>query len=460
MIAYRVMRAFLRSLIGVFYRQVEVVGLENVPAEGPVIFAGNHPNSLHDPMLIIALSGRIVRFAAKDVLFESAFLRPFLRSLGAVPIARRSDHGGGDVDNTKAFEALFGVLASGGAMGIFPEGLSHDDAQLARLKTGAARIALGVAAAHPGVEPRIVPCGLNYVTPKRFRSRVLLSFGPPIAIGEERVRAFRADERGAVRQLTAELEAALRALTINAEDWATLRVLDGVRRLYQPDRVTLEQRAELSRRFNEVYPKVKDHPEVRAIYGEVEEYLERLRALGLSDRDLRRRIGGREIAAKIASDAALLFVWLPLALPGLPVFLPLLGSIRLLGPRLSPRKDVVATTKLVLGMVTTLLILAALTVLVALAHGPLAGALTAVLLLVSFHATIRVLERGSAVRRLLGTLVRLFGLRREIEALRAERARLEERVVRAVERFRPPDMVPLFPREPASALVGPLEDRV
>lgn len=451
MIAYRAMRAFLRSLTGVFYRQVEVVGAEHVPAEGPVIFAGNHPNSLHDPMLIIAGTDRLVHFAAKDVLFESAFLRPFLKSLGAVPIARKSDHGGGELDNSKAFEALFAVLAQGGAMGIFPEGLSHDEAQLAKLKTGAARIALGVAATFPGVEPKIVPSGLNYVHPKRFRSRVLLAFGPPITITASDVEAFRRDERAAVRSLTDRIDAALRSLTINGSDWETVRVLDGVRRLYQPEQITLEERAELARRFNDVYPRVKDEPEVRSIYQQVSAYLERLREVGLTDRDLRRNIGKLEIFGKIFWHLVLMFFWLPLALPGVPLFLPLLFSIRLLGPRLSPRKDVVATTKLVLGLVTTLLMMGGLALLVGWFFGVPWGLLTGLMLFFSFKATLRILERGHALRRLVRTLMRLIALGREREELLKERARLEALVVSAVDRFRPADMAPLFPREPAIA---------
>ena len=81
---YSWLRAFLRLVVSVFFRQLEVVGLEHVPDGGPVIFAGNHPNSLIDPLLIVVSCGRVVRFAAKDVLFRSRFLRPVLR--GRVPL--------------------------------------------------------------------------------------------------------------------------------------------------------------------------------------------------------------------------------------------------------------------------------------------------------------------------------------------------------------------------------------
>ncbi|MBL8743466.1 MAG: 1-acyl-sn-glycerol-3-phosphate acyltransferase, partial [Myxococcales bacterium] len=126
--AYRILRWFLRLIARAFFRQIEVVGLDNIPVDphtnapaGGVIFAGNHPNSLLDPVLIITTCGRRVSFAAKDTLFKSRLLKLVLDGLGAVPIARRDDHGAGKpLDNDKAFEAMFEVLGRGEAIGIFP----------------------------------------------------------------------------------------------------------------------------------------------------------------------------------------------------------------------------------------------------------------------------------------------------------------------------------------------------
>jgi hypothetical protein len=62
---------------------------------------------------------------------------------------------------------------------------------------------------------------------------------------------------------------------------------------------------------------------------------------------------------------------------------------------------------------------------------------------------VRVLERGARLGHLLAATVRVLTLGREVDALARERAALEEEVVRAVDRFRPADMVPLFPRAPS-----------
>ena len=131
---YRTLRGFIRTSLAIFFRQIEVVGNEHIPEEGvfPVIFAGNHPNSLLDPALVIATSGRVVHFAAKDTLFKTPPMRALLLGLGAVPVARRDDHGGSSVDNSAMFDQLFAVLANGKSVGIFPEGLSHDESQPSR----------------------------------------------------------------------------------------------------------------------------------------------------------------------------------------------------------------------------------------------------------------------------------------------------------------------------------------
>jgi 1-acyl-sn-glycerol-3-phosphate acyltransferase len=448
MLVYRILARFLRLVARVFFRQIEVVGLEHVPkeGEGPLVFAGNHPNSLVDPVLIIAFCGRIVHFAAKDVLFRNRLLRMVLRGLGAVPIARRVDHPEGPLSNESAFEALFGVLGEGRAMGIFPEGLSHEASELGRLKTGAARVALGVCARHPDLTVRIVPCGLSYIHRRRFRSRVLLQFGRPIEITTERVANWRVDEQAAARALTADLERALRGLTINAADWETLRVLDGVRRLYQPERISIPERVELARRFNDVYPRVKDDPEVVAIVAGVRAYQQRLDDLGLTDADLRRRIGPLEAFGLLVRQLVLALVWLPLAVPGVVLHAPILSLAALAGERLTPRKDVIATTKLVAGLLGALVLFSAIIVWVSWRYGLLVGACTLAFLIVSGYATLRILDRSGSVRRLAATLPRLYRLRAEIAALTHERDRLEANVVGAVDRLRPADMVPLFPR--------------
>jgi 1-acyl-sn-glycerol-3-phosphate acyltransferase len=107
------------------------------------------------------------------------------------------------------------ALERGGCVVIFPEGISFHDSHINELRTGAARIALGVAAHTSGrVRPRMVPCGLNYSNPRRFRSRVLLNYGPGLHITDAMIETFRVRPGDAVRDLTAAMADALRAVCL------------------------------------------------------------------------------------------------------------------------------------------------------------------------------------------------------------------------------------------------------
>lgn len=448
MIAYRLVQLLLKAAVEVFFRTIHVVGTEHVPAEGgrPVLFVGNHPNSLIDPVLIVATGGRIVHFAAKDKLFAFP-LGLVLRALGAVPIARKMDHGDDPKrDNSSAFDAMYKVLAEGRSVGIFPEGLSHDRSQLQRMRSGAARVALDMALRHPEADLAVVPCGLTYVHRKRFRSRVLVQYGPPLEIGGDEVAHWQEDSVQAARALTERIEGALRGLTVNAQDWDTLRVLDGCRRLYQPPRIPLEHRVELARRFCEVYETVQDEPDVKDAFTRIARFLDDLDDAGLSDRDLVSELGGQHLAARAASNLARLCVWAPLALPGAPIHVPVLALVHWAGVRFAPRKDVIGTSRLMMGLLAALAAYVLLPVAAGLWWGLPAGLVAAVLLPLSGYATVRVLERGVSLSRLLRTAWSALQLGRTLSVLRAEREALEALVIDIVQRRLPEDMEPLFPQ--------------
>src|SRR5439155_1224675 len=173
-------RAFFRGLFGlvlrIFFRRIEISGLERVPREGPVIFVLNHPNGLIDPGFLLCLAPRRVSFLAKAPLFRMPVIGIFCRAFEAIPVHRRQDEGSDPSHNRETFETARAVLARGGAIAICPEGKSHSDPKLRPLKTGAARIALGAAAALTGPAPiRIVPAGLYYRAKRTVRYEAALA---------------------------------------------------------------------------------------------------------------------------------------------------------------------------------------------------------------------------------------------------------------------------------------------
>jgi 1-acyl-sn-glycerol-3-phosphate acyltransferase len=214
--------ALLRSLAGLalrwFYRRIDVEGLDRLPSKAPTLLVVNHPNALIDALLVGCAIPRRVTLTAKATLFQNPLLARFLGWVGVVPLVRASDVrdiGGSaaPVDpnrNARAFGALRRVLHRGGAVVIFPEGISHDNPSLAPLRTGAARIALD-ARDEAGVRNlQIVPIGLTFERKDAPRSRVVVQIGHPISLDE-----WHADDDSPVIALTHEIETRLRAVTLN-----------------------------------------------------------------------------------------------------------------------------------------------------------------------------------------------------------------------------------------------------
>src|SRR5437867_11870956 len=92
----RIICAILRLALRVYFRRIEVTGLENVPRDSPVIFVLNHPNALVDPAFLLCLAPRPVAFIAKAPLFRMPVIRYLVRALDSLPADREQD-GGEDV---------------------------------------------------------------------------------------------------------------------------------------------------------------------------------------------------------------------------------------------------------------------------------------------------------------------------------------------------------------------------
>jgi glycerol-3-phosphate O-acyltransferase / dihydroxyacetone phosphate acyltransferase len=249
---YHLLRWLSAIALRWFYREIEIVGRERIPTEGPVMLAVNHPNALVDALSVVYLVPRRITLTAKATLFEVPVLGSLMRRLGIVPLRRAADEVKRDPArpvptsrNAQAFDAMLDALESGQAVLIFPEGISHSEPHLSRLRTGLARVALR-ARDERGVRGlAIVPMGLVFEQKWRARTRVFAHVGEPIEMdtwqppGEERDHP--------VDTLTTEVDRRLRASTLNfatADEAAWVltlsRILSGVfdepRPLGAPDR--------------------------------------------------------------------------------------------------------------------------------------------------------------------------------------------------------------------------------
>lgn len=213
----RILYAIAVVAVRGLFRTVEVVGLERIPRDRPVLIVANHFNGAIDALMLVTALRRVPRFVAKATLWNVMIARPFLALAGLVPVHRPEDAHGVE-GNVATFERAAQVLRNRRVLAVFPEGTTHDKLELARLRTGAARIALGARAA--GVEQIVVvPVGLTFEDKLAVRSRALVRVGQPIDLDTEAAgflgTADQADPeaRETVRRLTARIGTRLAQVT-------------------------------------------------------------------------------------------------------------------------------------------------------------------------------------------------------------------------------------------------------
>lgn len=215
---YRLLVRFFRLVNQLYFTEVHTVGRQHVPDEGPLIIAANHPSSILDSILLGTQIPRRIHYLAGSKLFRWPILARLFRHLGAIPVYRRSeasDHAG---RNLEAFEMAHRLLEQAGCVGIFPEGRNSPATQVRELRTGTARIALGAEARNGyRLEMRIVPVGITFENREFLMSAVLLSIGEPIRPADY-ADLHRTDPERAVRQLTNDLQHALRTQAVHIED--------------------------------------------------------------------------------------------------------------------------------------------------------------------------------------------------------------------------------------------------
>jgi len=207
-------RLVVRFWLWFCFKPVDVRHPERVPADGPVLLCINHPNNLIDSLVVATALRRKVHFLAAAAMFRNPLVARFLRACGAISVYRKEDDPDKMDPNAKAFAACFQALEGGRLIAMYPEGTTHAEARVQRIKSGAARIALGHEAARPG-DLSLIPVGLTFEARKSFLGRVLVSFGEPIPVAPY-LEAHRQDPCKAVDALTRAIQRAMEAELIRA----------------------------------------------------------------------------------------------------------------------------------------------------------------------------------------------------------------------------------------------------
>ena len=192
------------------------------------------------------------------------------------------------LDNSLMFKETTKKLIEGKAICIFPEGTSHDNTDLLKLKPGVAYIALEAMANYGVKNIKLLSCGLSYFSRDEFRSDLILKFGIPIEIPESLANTFKVNKKQAIDLVLKIVETQMRSVTLTTPTYKEYMLVKMLRDLYVPTDMELpaEKSSDLARRISHIYDLLRDTKEAKEIKNKVEKYMNPLEHLGIEDRDL------------------------------------------------------------------------------------------------------------------------------------------------------------------------------
>jgi 1-acyl-sn-glycerol-3-phosphate acyltransferase len=349
--------ALVKLALRIYFKRIEVAGLEHVPEKSPVIFVLNHPNALVDPVFLLCLAPRRVSFLAKAPLFRMPVLGPLIRAMDSLPVYRRQDEGEDVTKNEETFVAARKLLARGGTIGICPEGVSHNTPGLRPIKTGAARISLASVSTGDVPDLQIIPAGLYYTSKTHFRSSALLYFGKPIPVQPVALEQDGSPPRDAVRELSSEIERSLREVILDAQHEEALHMIARAERIFSsetdPDDESLTEELEVQQRFVKAYGALQERaPErLRRLEVRMSRFEEELKQAGVDPDDLSPPSSTIAVFRQVFKRSAIFLLMLAPAALGTIVHYPAYKLGGYLATKFSrDAEDVISTIKIISAM--------------------------------------------------------------------------------------------------------------
>ena len=229
---YKFFEFIFKIAVRIYFKNKVISGRENIPKGKPVLFVANHPGAFMDPIVIGSYTGRSLYYIARGESFQNKFAAWFFKKIHMIPVYRKEQTPELTHKNEAVFDACYKHFENRRALMIFPEGTSKIEYRLRKVKSGAARIALGAEAKNNfELGLTIVPVGITYSNPMNFRTDVQLNFGKAIPIETYKDR-YQTDTFATSKLLTKEIERSIKDEMLLVENRENDEVFDQLQKLY------------------------------------------------------------------------------------------------------------------------------------------------------------------------------------------------------------------------------------
>jgi len=212
---YELIKGIVQILYPKFYRQTEIRGLENVPDNEPLIFAGNHQNGVMDPVAIILHQKEPIVYMGRADIFSNPLFRVLLRFIKVTPVYRIRDGFENLSKNDQQIKEAIDVLLDCKRLGVMPEGNHGEQHKLRPLVKGLFRIGYQAEIMLENkAHVKIIPVGIDYSFYQHSGSDLVLTYGKPIEF-KDFLPSYLENPAIGLNTLRAELASALSELMLD-----------------------------------------------------------------------------------------------------------------------------------------------------------------------------------------------------------------------------------------------------
>jgi len=168
-----------------FFKRLKVKNADRIRVSNPMLVTMNHPNSFMDTIAIsAALFYPRTYYMARGDAFKKGIITSILKAIGIVPIYRLRDGGGHSSikKNLDSFKVVYDLLDKRQKIIVLAEGISLQERRLQPIQKGTAKMAFSYLEQGGHEDLKILPIGVTYSRPSKFRGDVYYYIGESILV--------------------------------------------------------------------------------------------------------------------------------------------------------------------------------------------------------------------------------------------------------------------------------------
>lgn len=351
---YSILRVIVRWALKLYFRKIDISGIEHLKPGQAQILASNHPSGFLEPLLMACFFPRDLYFLVRGDVFKNRFARVLLEATHQIPIFRFKDGFSNLRNNADSIQAASSILIKKKCLLIFVEGGTQSVKMLRPLQKGFIKLASETLQKENNLALEVLPVGINFSDSTKAGSEVMIKIGTPILVNHEQLNPGNSRNAASTNELLEETFHAMKKNIIHLEDVHRSEILEwslAVHQLFSnrnDGKVVTKSDQYLSRCISlATQLNALDGEKVKVLKNEVNAIEKNMKEIGVTRVDLVKE------NSNFLKLAGLILFFLPAFIGLLIHFIPLYTA-KTLAKKLAPSKEFFGSIWLVLSILLSI----------------------------------------------------------------------------------------------------------